>query len=597
MARLINNCPSCKKQLSLTYSIILHNDKGESTERLNFFKCGHFFSEPITEVSLAELSFDAIDNSGKTARDYQKIGVKFIIDSGYNCIIGDQMRLGKTPQSLIALHNSHLAIASKNPKIKQIKKTLILVRQANLYQWFREYQTWVSQKPDGIWPITSTKAFIPPGFDTYIISMDTFSRNGMVDKLLKFGFQLVIVDEAHSFKNTDSNRSQALVKFLHDISEESLLRKFHIHCTLCDHEWTEETTIKINYQTDSKYATHRHSTKCPACNAYVSQSTEKYNKGEDRLTRKCGVVLLTGTAIKNRAEEYFVPLNLVAPSEISSLTQFRRQWLIQNAKGQWANVNPYMLDSFKKMISPYVLRREKEDVYTDLPQINRIYTVIQPDNDMLREAYNKILDKMDETLARKANPSYWDLSDNLMELRRICGLMKVPWTSDYLESAIEDSENQRYAVGIHHHSVRDILKYKLDGQCLSLSGEDSNKDYIMRHFENSKERILIINMLAGGVGMDFHYCDNVIILERMWSSADEQQFEFRFYNPDKSIKNRPTNVEYVLINGTIEAFFYELVERKRKIFGETIGTNWDLTLDSDTKDWRDLVEQATSSRL
>ena len=42
-------------------------------------------------------------------------------------------------------------------------------------------------------------------------------------------------------------------------------------------------------------------------------------------------------------------------------------------------------------------------------------------------------DKIEEKLANRANPSFWDMQDNLMALRRICGLMKLPWTADYLK--------------------------------------------------------------------------------------------------------------------------------------------------------------------
>ena len=161
-----------------------------------------------------------------------------------------------------------------------------------------------------------------------------------------------------------------------------------------------------------------------------------------------------------------------------------------------------------------------------------------------------------------------------------------------------DSDNSRLAIGIHHHSVRDTLAYKLSNiGCLKLSGEDSAeaKDRIMQKFEHSPERILIINMLAGGVGMDFHYCNNVLILERQWNSADEEQFEYRFYNPDKSIKTASTNVEYIVAKGTIDEFFYDMVEEKRAIFGETIANNW--SLQDDATSFKQLMERTVSSRL
>lgn len=581
------------------------------TLSLNTYKCGHIFTEEKISLDEQSLDFVSKDGSGKIARDYQKAGVEFIIKSGFNAIIGDQMRLGKTPQSLLALANAY----------EERTPCLILVRSANLWQWVREYKVWTDTLPNGIWPINGTKDYIPDGFSAYIISMDTFSRpspckcghsyhkdkckksdcsckifrpdgDSMVDKLLSFGFKLVIADEAHSFKNTQSNRSQALVKFLHDISEEELLRQLKFSCIFCQYEWIEDITIKVNITDGVRNTKHHHQTECPRCHAKTARADE-YKDLTNR--RKCGVIMLTGTPIKNAAHEYFVPLNIVCPERFNSFEGFQREWLSPDGK----RVIPYKLESFKRAIAPYVLRREKEDVFTDLPPLNRIFTVIQPDKDALVRSYNTILDGLESKLAARINPSYWDMKDELMELRRICGLMKVPWTADYLETCLMDSDKERYAVGIHHKDVRDILKHKLGGfeNCLSLSGEDSaeNKDRIMRQFEYSKQRVLVINMLAGGVGMDFHYVNNILILERQWSSADEEQFEFRFYNPDIKINNASTTCEYIVIKGSIEQFFYEMVEEKRKIFGETVGTNFDIT--KNNKSFKELVEMTVGSRL
>jgi SNF2 family DNA or RNA helicase len=175
----------------------------------------------------------------------------------------------------------------------------------------------------------------------------------------------------------------------------------------------------------------------------------------------------------------------------------------------------------------------------------------------------------------------------------------VDWAVSYASDLLDESDTQRLAIGIHHHSVRDLLTFKLKpiGGALRLSGEDNaeNKDRVMRAFETSAERVLVINTLAGGVGMDFHYVNNVLILERQWSSADEEQFEFRFYNPDKSIKTAATNVEYVLMKDTIDEFFHDLVSEKHKIFGETIGNNW--SLQEDLTGFKALLERTIGGRL
>lgn len=622
MPKLTYQCTICHKQL------VLSQEYNLGTSKLYSYKCGHLFAWEVHKLDSAALDFTSTGGD-KHARDYQKTGVEFVFESNFNCIIADQMRLGKTPQSLLALKN---ALATRTP-------TLIVVKSANLWQWTREFKTWVTTLPNGIFPITmGSKSWIPPGFSAYIISMDTFSRPAVQKLLREIQFKLVIVDEAHSFKNSESNRSQALVDFIKfmNTGEESLELAFT--CNRCQHEWTE--TGKRTYDKRHAQQVVSKGSYCPKCKAYcyISQQhseTDSYAPKENERQSKllalandqstteherslalqraseiaplpradrepCGLILLTGTPILNRADEYFVPLNLVAPERFSSLEGFRRAWLQQDSKGQWSRVQPYRLEEFKRAIAPYVLRREKEDVYKDLPILNRIYTIIEPTKDAFSAEYNRLLDKMEVLLAEKANPSYWDMADDLMELRRICGMMKIMWTADYLEACLLDSSerSERYAVGIHHKSVRDILAMKLGEQnCLKLSGEDNSdrKDWIMQHWQHAKEQILIINMLAGGVGMDFHYCNNVLILERQWNSPIEEQFEFRFYNPDLSIKKDPTNIEYIIAKGTIDEWWHDMVESKRRVFGETVANHWELS--SDSSSFRELMERTLAGRL
>jgi SNF2 family DNA or RNA helicase len=616
--RLTNKCTICGAVLVEVSSISLGN------EELVSYKCGHTFARESTIDKSAILDYTSLDGT-KTARQYQKDGIDFIVKSGFNCIIGDQQRLGKTPQSLIALHNYYA----------EMSPTLILVRSANIYQWIREYKTWVDALPMGIFIIEGTKNWIPPGFSSYIMSMDTFSRpgicktcghsasfhkkhgacnhgkkekcgcvnlveeNSMVQRLLSFGFKLVIVDECHSFKNTDSNRSQALVQFLHNISYQEINQEVPFSCIMCKHMWTE--IVKIVITKDTK--TISKSAFCPHCHAQC-----RYTAGKEVIdkVKQCGIVMLSGTPIKNRADEYYVPLNLVAPEKFPSIENLRRSFLIQDDRGRYSRIAPAMMEQFKKTIAPYFLRREKEDVYKDVPKLNRMYTVITIEDDTLKKAYNKVIDEIEIQMV-KPNFTFFSTIGELTKLRQICGLAKVDWTANYVETCIEDENGKhpKFAIGVHHHSVRDLLTAKLFnyGVC-KLDGTDSpeRKDFIAhQYFETSPEQVLVLGMMAAKEGIELVYLDSALVLEREWTSADEEQFEYRFYNPDlgylksKGLENKITNIEYILAKGTVDEFMHDLVEEKREVFGETIGTNWNLL--QDKQSWKNLVERTISSRL
>lgn len=647
MPKLTLNCPICDKPLIRTGEITI------LSERLYTYKCGHAFAQ----------SFDApkaLDFTGanphKHARPYQAEGVDFIVNGhernpgGWNCIIGDKMRLGKTPQALLALKNS-----------PERQPCLILVRSANLWQWIAEFREFTSTLPLGIWPITSSKTMIPPGFSAYIMSMDLLANEGtckacnasmrlhtesvqypdgyckktdcskptpsgdsMVERLLAFGFKSLILDEAHSVKNQSSARSQALIRFLHQISKSEEKKTLKFNCAICNHSWEE--TILIQTDIHKNHVSHR--TNCPECHTDVAQF---FVSERIETSRKCGVVMLTGTAIKNRADEYFIPLNIVAPDKFPSVESFRRKWLEMDKNGRY-RVKSHLVEFFRAEIEPYVLRREWEDVYAQLPPLNRPTTIITIEDENLKKLYNATLDTLEEQMESKARFNFFDSIGELTRLRQICGLAKCGWITNYIDTCLDEDPSSRWVIGLHHKAVRDQLAYGLSKYgVLSLSGEDSpeQKFHIMKAFQSSPQRVCLMNMLAGGVGLDMYYVENALIAERQWSSADEEQFEARFFNPDMEMvhqrlntlrdsmladkdlryhepyneipriysKDQPkvTNIEYIIAKGTIDEFFDNMVTQKREIFGETISNDWDLTKNADS--FRDLMEKTVAGRL
>jgi len=658
------------------------------------------------------LVLDSVDNS-MHARDYQAIGVDFLYNGhpmnpiGFNAFLGDQMRLGKTNQFLLAA-----ASAKKNGDDRF--PMLIVLKPANIFQWAREIKKWYSKSNLSCFIIQSQDGFIPDGIDMYIISMDLIGRKGrckscghvaerhedcsgrcgmkvgkakdpcdcrifepngdsMVEKLLELQLKVVCVDEAHSFKNTDTARTRGLLQFLNNISQHETEQEYTFTCP-----WTHESEVLyekyglsdaatgddvlramklaalkahpdhggttdtfMQYQKDQKVITDlvlsgnakstkitwtekvivqvddrntiktiRKASKCPVCEAYVSMTSQA-----PVLERsQCGIVMMSGTAIVNNAEEYYVPLHILAPDKVPSLHRFRKDWLIQDHNtGKFSRIHPHRLETFRNFVEPYVLRREYKDVYSELPILNRNFTLVAIEDDTLKKLYNQTLDKIEEDMI-KSNFTRGTSIGEIAILRQICGLAKTKFAAQMIEESIDSAPDYtKYAIGIHHHVVKDSLELAFGSPIQTLTGLDSKKekDRIMRDFMTSPERVCAINMLAGGVGMDFWYVENVLILERQWSSAYEDQFEKRFYNPDIPMmrermkswlgdrwpdnENKITNVEYLVARGTIDEFFYDLVETKRDIIHQTIDNDWHV--ESDPATWREFMMKVVSSRL
>lgn len=422
------------------------------------------------------------------------------------------------------------ALLSIRANEKEFLPCLTVVKSATTFQWIREQHEWLDDSQLSCFPILGSQGLIPPGFKNYIISMDTLGRNGTWKKLLKLGLKLVIVDECHSFKDQGAARTKALL---------NLIREGNI----------------------------------------------RYK------------ILLSGTPIKNRASEYFTALNILAPDYFPSETSFRRRWLAPETSPSgvvsYKRLNPYRIDQFKDLISKWVLRREKQEVLLDLPEFTRNFQFVQIEDQDIKNSYNKQLDLFQQLLDRGGANTVSILGE-LAKLRRLTGMSKVPMCAEYVNEFLDSTEDFKLAIGIQHKDVLSGLKFMLDRWSpLTLSGADSawQKEEIVQKFKRTDKRLLILNELAGGVGLNLQMCANTLVLERQWNAADEEQFESRFHRNGQTL---PVIADYLVASGTIDEWFHNMVEEKRKIFGETISA-WDFT--SDETSIRDLAEQTLRNRL
>jgi SNF2 family DNA or RNA helicase len=415
---------------------------------------------------------------------------------------------------------------------------IVVVKSSCIFQWAHELTRWTNGLAVSIMPCLK-RSHIVPGFNFYIVSMDMLGKKDIRALLSKVGPKSIIIDEVQNFKDPSAVRTVGLLEF-----------------------------IKLN---NIRYK-----------------------------------IALSGTPIKNRASEYFTILNLLAPMYFSSYDEFKKRWLKPEMKRTssgkdvvvYQRLNPLYADDFKDLISRWVIRRERHDVLKDLPALTRDFQLIEIDDINVKNTYNRTVNLFANWLNdNKSGATSSQLLGWLAQLRAITGSAKCPnaieWIEDFLESTDES-----LSIGIHHRNVRQTLKYALDSKglnTLELSGEDNaySKNDIVRRFTRGDSRVLILNSIAGGVGLNLQTCAQALVLERQWNSADEEQFECRFHRDGQK---QAVTVTYMIAKGTIDEFFHEMVTKKRQILLETgLGNEVDLTTDMNFL--QDLCDQVASHTI
>jgi len=333
-------------------------------------------------------------------------------------------------------------------------------------------------------------------------------------------------------------------------------------------------------------------------------------------------IVLTGTPVRNYADEIYNLLHFVAP-EVPSFRNFQA---FSTKYLSWDQKRLHNPRQFHDDVKSFYIRREVKDVQRNLPKTRRTRVFTEITDAYIRGLYNKQLDAMSNFMkyGRHLPPSDeggdapQSLLGYLVKLRHITGIAKAK------EPAIIDdiaqyllSDNQRgerdvlcgeyvprtgnkVAIGLIHKFVADRLEKSLLQAVPSLrvfrvqGGSTSfEKDDAVQSFRAcTSPAVILMNMEAGGSGIDGlqTVCSKSYVFERMWNGADEIQFEKRIHRTgqDFAVDN-----SYTIASGTIDEFFDELVEMKRDVSGETQDENWE----RDDKFIKNLAEKVILHRM
>ena len=256
---------------------------------------------------------------------------------------------------------------------------------------------------------------------------------------------------------------------------------------------------------------------------------------------------LSGTPIENRLAEYWSIFDFINKGYLYTLRIFNEMFIkpIENEHDKES------LDAFKKITSPFILRRHKNDknIIKDLPDkfVNDIYcnlTVKQAA--MYEETLNVLLRDVEQSegIARKGlvlklitslkqicnHPAQYSNSENM----GIDESGKMEVLISILENILDNDE--KVIIFSQYVKMGEILKKLIEKEfseeVLFFHGQLSRKkrDEMVDKFQNSAEnRIMVLSLKAGGTGLNLTAAQNVIHYDLWWNPAVENQATDRAY--------------------------------------------------------------------
>ena len=288
---------------------------------------------------------------------------------------------------------------------------------------------------------------------------------------------------------------------------------------------------------------------------------------------------LSGTPIENHLGELWSLMEFLNPGLLGSGAQFR------NALEARDRVNPEGRSTIARALRPFILRRTKDQVASELPARTEQTVLVELDRaertryDELRAHYRKSL----LGGAKDWGKTKFNVLEALLRLRQAAchpGLLdparraqsssKLEALLVYLRDVVE--EGRKALVFSQFTSFLGIVRNALDAEKVSysyLDGKTRDRAEVVDRFRTDPEcRLFLISLKAGGLGLNLTEAEVVFLLDPWWNPAVEAQAIDRTHRIGQT---RPVFAVRLVSKDTVEEKVLELQRSKRELADEILG--------------------------
>ncbi|MEO8239827.1 MAG: DEAD/DEAH box helicase [Flavobacterium sp.] len=305
---------------------------------------------------------------------------------------------------------------------------------------------------------------------------------------------------------------------------------------------------------------------------YIKNKNSKIFKAINKINT-AHKMALSGTPIENSLDDLWSQMQFINPDILGSYNFFAENFKIPIEKKKDEN----SLSELKNLIQPYILRRTKEQVLKDLPELTEqiYYCSMDPEQEKLYEkekskARNFLL-KTDGT-----SPDKISIINTLMKLRQLSNHPKMVdqeseidsgkyiAVTNYLESLVKGKQKtiifSSFVTNLSFYT--DWCKENKIEYC-EITGETPAKkrEQQVNLFQEKDETLLFfISLKAGGVGLNITKASYVLFLDPWWNPFAEKQGVGRAHRIGQLNK---VNVIRFISKNTVEEKIIKLQENKK----------------------------------
>jgi SNF2 family DNA or RNA helicase len=295
---------------------------------------------------------------------------------------------------------------------------------------------------------------------------------------------------------------------------------------------------------------------------------------------------MTGTPLENHLGELWSQFDFLMPGFLGDVRSFNTRW----RKPIEENGETVRAQLLAQRVRPFILRRRKQDVASELPPRTEVIQRVQLQGQQ-RELYEAVRTAADKQVRRVLQRQSFDgaqisILDALLKLRQVCcdprlvkgiescGDMeraKLELLGEMLPALVE--EGRRVLVFSQFTELLELVAEQLQAlqlPFLSLTGKTppQQRGAVVQQFQAGAAPVFLVSLKAGGVGLNLTAADTVIHLDPWWNPAVEEQATARAHRIGQ---DQPVFVYKLVVEGSIEERMLELQARKLALAQGVLG--------------------------
>jgi SNF2 family DNA or RNA helicase len=295
---------------------------------------------------------------------------------------------------------------------------------------------------------------------------------------------------------------------------------------------------------------------------------------------------LTGTPMENSLAELWSIFDFIMPEYLFNYRKFKAQFEIPIVKEH----DRMAMEKLKMLIEPFILRRTKKEVLTELPEktVTVLTSKMQEEQEKIYLSYMlEAREEVSEAIDLEGyEKSQMKILAVLTRLRQICchpslfienykgSSSKLEQCMELLKEGVESGHKILLFSGytsMFNIIEKELEKYGIKYFKLTGSTKVSERVKLVDEFnENEDVKVFLISLKAGGTGLNLTGADMVIHYDPWWNASAENQATDRAYRIGQK-KN--VQVYKLITKDSIEEKIYDLQKNKSALIDNMLDIN------------------------